>query len=199
MGGDRIDSENGVKLEHPLRLICHKLTCLSETDLSIICIRSFLTESIVVLSSAGSFLQARSMRQSMCRDVVDHYQHQPEGNGAVLLKDQITHHYDELSPYYRDMWGVHIHHGYWKTGLETKEEAQEQLINELISRARIAKSKRILDVGCGLGGTALYLNKQRSTLIKCLVHMCAGSRSHLPKSKSEMISPSRGAPTFGLS
>ncbi|MBO0754520.1 MAG: class I SAM-dependent methyltransferase, partial [Bradyrhizobiaceae bacterium] len=82
-----------------------------------------------------------------------------EGNDIVLLKDQITHHYDELSPYYRDMWGVHIHHGYWKTGVETKEEAQEQLINELISRARITKSKRILDVGCGLGGSAIYLNK----------------------------------------
>jgi tocopherol O-methyltransferase len=85
--------------------------------------------------------------------------HQLEGNGAVLLKDQITQHYDELSPYYRDMWGVHIHHGYWKTGGETKEEAQEQLINEMISRARIIKSKRILDVGCGLGGTAIYLNR----------------------------------------
>ena len=75
------------------------------------------------------------------------------------LKDQITHHYDELSPYYRDVWGVHIHHGYWTTGQETKEEAQEQLINQLISRARITESKRILDVGCGLGGTAIYLNK----------------------------------------
>jgi tocopherol O-methyltransferase len=78
----------------------------------------------------------------------------------VRLKDQIAHHYDELSPYYRDMWGVHIHHGYWKTGVETKEDAQEQLINELISRAGITKSKRILDVGCGLAGTAIYLNKE---------------------------------------
>jgi tocopherol O-methyltransferase len=98
----------------------------------------------------GSFLQASPAPP----DIVN-----PGGNGAVLLKDQIIHHYDELSPYYRDVWGIHIHHGYWKTGAETKEEAQEQLINELISRGKITKSRRILDVGCGLAGTAIYLNK----------------------------------------
>jgi tocopherol O-methyltransferase len=75
------------------------------------------------------------------------------------LKEQIIHHYDELSPYYRDVWGVHIHHGYWKAGTESKEEAQEQLIRELISRAKIENNTRILDVGCGMGGTGVYLSK----------------------------------------
>ena len=75
------------------------------------------------------------------------------------LKQKIVQHYDELSPYYRDLWGVHIHHGYWKSGSETKEEAQEQLIRELVSRAGIQNGARILDVGCGLGGAAIYLNK----------------------------------------
>jgi cyclopropane fatty-acyl-phospholipid synthase-like methyltransferase len=77
----------------------------------------------------------------------------------MILKDRIIQHYDELSAYYRDLWGVHIHHGYWKTGQETKEEAQEQLIRELLWRAKIGNRARILDVGCGLGGTAIYLNK----------------------------------------
>jgi len=77
----------------------------------------------------------------------------------MFLKDQIVRHYDELSPFYRDVWGVHIHHGYWNTGKETKEEAQEQLIRELISRAGIKNGSRILDVGCGLGGSAIFLSK----------------------------------------
>jgi len=75
------------------------------------------------------------------------------------MKDRIIQHYDELSPYYKDLWGVHIHHGYWNPATETKEKAQEQLIRELISRAKIENGARILDVGCGLGGTAIYLNK----------------------------------------
>lgn len=77
----------------------------------------------------------------------------------MLLKDRIARHYDELSPLYRDIWGVHIHHGYWKNGTETKEEAQEQLIRELIARAKIKERCRILDVGCGLGGSAIFLSE----------------------------------------
>jgi tocopherol O-methyltransferase len=77
----------------------------------------------------------------------------------VDLKHQIIRHYDELSPYYKELWGIHIHHGYWATGQETKEEAQEQLIRELISRAGIQPGAKVLDVGCGLGGTAIHLNK----------------------------------------
>src|SRR5215475_130239 len=76
-----------------------------------------------------------------------------------MLKDQIVQHYDELSPLYKDIWGVHIHHGYWKNGSETKEEAQEQLIRELVARAGIKNGCRILDVGCGLGGSAIFLSE----------------------------------------
>jgi tocopherol O-methyltransferase len=78
----------------------------------------------------------------------------------MLLKDRIVRHYDELSPFYKDIWGVHIHHGYWKTGAERKEEAQEQLITELLARTSIKTGCRILDVGCGLGGSAIFLSKK---------------------------------------
>ncbi len=81
------------------------------------------------------------------------------------LKEKIIQHYDEISPYYRDLWGVHIHHGYWKTGLETKEVAQEQLIEQLIARAQIQPRATILDVGCGLGGTAIYLHEKLSAQV----------------------------------
>jgi tocopherol O-methyltransferase len=77
----------------------------------------------------------------------------------MLLKERIVRHYDELSPFYRDIWGVHIHHGYWKSGTERKEEAQEQLIKELLARANIKNGCRILDVGCGLGGSAIFLSE----------------------------------------
>ena len=77
----------------------------------------------------------------------------------MFLKEQIVRHYDELRSFYRNVWGIHIHHRYWNTGREAKEEAQEQLIRELISRAEIKQGSRILDVGCGLGGPASYLSK----------------------------------------
>jgi tocopherol O-methyltransferase len=74
-------------------------------------------------------------------------------------KKKICDHYDRVSPYYSSLWGEHIHHGYWIEGNETKEEAQIQLIEHLAQAAAIAPESRILDVGCGLGGSSIYLAK----------------------------------------
>jgi len=44
------------------------------------------------------------------------------------LKGRIKEHYDKCSPYYFDLWGEHIHHGYWLTGDETKEQGKNEAI-----------------------------------------------------------------------
>ena len=72
-------------------------------------------------------------------------------------KTKIIEHYDQLSPYYRTLWGEHLHHGFWKTGTETKEEAQTALTAHLADAAQIPYGADILDVGCGFGGSGLYL------------------------------------------
>lgn len=80
------------------------------------------------------------------------------GPESPLAVDDIREHYDQLSPLYRTFWGEHIHHGYWH-GDESAAEAQINLTRELARRARIAEGDRVLDVGCGLGGSALLLAK----------------------------------------
>jgi len=87
------------------------------------------------------------------------------GGDRSDIKQKIIEHYDELSPYYHDLWGQHIHHGYWKTNTETKEQAQIQLIDELATRAEIKKGSTILDVGCGVGGTSIYLANKYSAQV----------------------------------
>ena len=72
-------------------------------------------------------------------------------------KERIRALYDRLSPYYHSLWGEHIHHGYWIRGDETKEQAQVQLIEHLAQAARILPGSSILDVGCGLGASSIYL------------------------------------------
>ena len=79
--------------------------------------------------------------------------------------EDIREHYDSLSPFYRTFWGEHIHHGYWK-GDESAAEAQENLIRELATRARITEGDRVLDVGCGLGGSAMYLAREYGAMVK---------------------------------
>src|SRR5690348_9190715 len=72
-------------------------------------------------------------------------------------KHKIIEHYDIVSPYYRALWGEHLHHGYWICGDETKEKAQVQLIEHLAQLASVTPGSDILDIGCGFGATSLYL------------------------------------------
>jgi tocopherol O-methyltransferase len=74
-------------------------------------------------------------------------------------KHKIVEHYDLVSPYYYSLWGEHLHHGYWVHGNETKEAAQIQLVEYLARLANVRPGSRILDIGCGFGGSSLHLAK----------------------------------------
>jgi tocopherol O-methyltransferase len=74
-------------------------------------------------------------------------------------KRKIIAHYDVVSPYYRTLWGEHLHHGYWATGAESPAEAQLALTAYLAEAAQIPTGAAILDVGCGFGGSSIYLAK----------------------------------------
>ena len=72
-------------------------------------------------------------------------------------KSRIIEHYDVVSPYYRSLWGEHLHHGYWIRGDESKEKAQLQLIEHLAQLADVKRGADILDIGCGFGASSIYL------------------------------------------
>jgi tocopherol O-methyltransferase len=77
-------------------------------------------------------------------------------------KTRVLDHYNRVSPYYRALWGEHIHHGYWIRGDESKDTAQVQLIEHLAGAANLQPRSRILDVGCGFGGSSIYLARKYS-------------------------------------
>ena len=41
----------------------------------------------------------------------------------------VAAHYDELDPFYREVWGEHVHHGFWATGRESPTAAAEALVD----------------------------------------------------------------------
>lgn len=65
-------------------------------------------------------------------------------------------------------FGVHLHWGYWQTIKKvvcSDEEfhlAAEKLSHKLCNIARIKNNEKILDVGCGFGGTLSYINNHFS-------------------------------------
>ena len=73
--------------------------------------------------------------------------------------DHIRKHYDRLSFLYRLFWGEHLHHGYWEKN-ESAPRAQIQLMERLAERAGIPRGAKVLDIGCGLGGSAMWLAQQ---------------------------------------
>jgi tocopherol O-methyltransferase len=74
-------------------------------------------------------------------------------------KEKITEFYDLVSSHFHELWGEHLHHGYWIQGNETKERAQIQLIEHLAQLAKIRPGRKILDVGCGSGASSIFLAK----------------------------------------
>lgn len=66
----------------------------------------------------------------------------------------VAEHYDALDPFYRDIWGQHVHHGLWATGRETPAEATEKMSHRVLAGLALRPGARLADIGCGYGGTA---------------------------------------------
>ncbi|HSX03571.1 MAG TPA: class I SAM-dependent methyltransferase [Rhabdochlamydiaceae bacterium] len=72
-------------------------------------------------------------------------------------RETIAAHYNDLDPFYRAIWGEHVHHGYWKTGRETVEVATFQLTELVAEQAQLFSGAHVCDVGCGYGATSRLL------------------------------------------
>jgi tocopherol O-methyltransferase len=77
----------------------------------------------------------------------------------MLRPITFSKHYDRLSFLYRLFWGEHLHHGYWDAD-QSAAQAQVRLMERLAEQARVPRGARVLDIGCGLGGSAFWLAYQ---------------------------------------
>lgn len=87
------------------------------------------------------------------------------------IYQQIQEFYDASSGLWENVWGEHMHHGYYGKDGNLKlnrRQAQINLIEELLTWAQVESSdfpsgrlsqrpQTILDVGCGIGGSSLFL------------------------------------------
>ncbi|MBE9006455.1 methyltransferase domain-containing protein [Fortiea sp. LEGE XX443] len=76
------------------------------------------------------------------------------------LYQQIQQFYDASSGLWEEIWGEHMHHGYYGadgTQKKDRRQAQIDLIEEILNWANVKTVTNILDVGCGIGGSSLYL------------------------------------------
>ncbi len=58
------------------------------------------------------------------------------------------------------LWGINYHYGFWDESTNHLLKATRKL-NEVLSQiAKISKKDHILDAGCGVGGSSIYLAKK---------------------------------------
>lgn len=69
----------------------------------------------------------------------------------------VASHYDDLDLFYREIWGLHIHHGFWRTGNESSSLATVELLEQLMRDVELPSNAQVCDVGCGYGETSRYL------------------------------------------
>lgn len=85
------------------------------------------------------------------------------------LRTGIAEFYDESSGVWEEMWGEHMHHGFYELPPPQKllehRDAQIRMIEEALSFAAISeedfkKPRRVVDIGCGIGGSSRYLARK---------------------------------------
>lgn len=78
----------------------------------------------------------------------------------TVTKSSIRNHYDLTTPFYRLLWGPHIHHGFWEHD-ESPRTAQLKLTERLADLAGVQAGDQVIDVGCGMGGSSIHLARAR--------------------------------------
>jgi len=79
------------------------------------------------------------------------------------LNEGIAAFYDQSTPLWEEIWGDHLHHGYYPNGSAEgvdHQAAQVDMIDRALDWASISNKKNILDVGCGLGGSSRYFARK---------------------------------------
>eukprot|EP00640_Fibrocapsa_japonica_P003279 CAMPEP_0113935140 /NCGR_PEP_ID=MMETSP1339-20121228/2358_1 /TAXON_ID=94617 /ORGANISM="Fibrocapsa japonica" /LENGTH=316 /DNA_ID=CAMNT_0000937191 /DNA_START=229 /DNA_END=1179 /DNA_ORIENTATION=- /assembly_acc=CAM_ASM_000762 len=77
------------------------------------------------------------------------------------LKKGIGQFYDDSSAVWEEIWGEHMHHGYYPDGpRKDHQQAQIDMIEESLKWAGITEVKHALDCGCGIGGSSRHLARK---------------------------------------
>jgi len=104
---------------------------------------------------------------------------------------EIVDYYDRTEVHYRRAWDLQhslaMHYGYWNAETKNFRESLRQLNVELAAYAGIHSGDRVLDAGCGVGGSSIFLAKE----LNC-------STTGITLSQKQVESASRNAAENGV-
>lgn len=84
-------------------------------------------------------------------------------DSLIVSRGDVARYYDYTLPFYRLFWHGKtraIHYGIWDTHTRTHTEALLNSNRLLAQAVHITQADTVLDVGCGVGGSALWLARE---------------------------------------
>ena len=88
----------------------------------------------------------------------------------MFSKNDISRYYDLSEVHYRKVWDLDksrsLHYGYWDNSVKNFHEALLNINKVLAEIAEIKEGENILDAGCGVGGSSLWLAKEKNCTVK---------------------------------
>jgi len=97
----------------------------------------------------------------------------------------VARHYDEVDPFYRELWGEHLHHGLWLTGDEGSEQRVHGGVGPLSHQRGIEGGRALRDERCRTEG-----KKDEVTDNSLHLGQCLPSRSLRPVTRDLKWPPS---------
>jgi cyclopropane-fatty-acyl-phospholipid synthase len=117
-------------------------------------IRDFLTLFATNREGLRGFPTLKALRR-----VVKKLKRWRQGNTVAKSGANVRHHYDLSNDFYR-LWldeDMHYSCAYWAKPDDTLETAQRNKLRHIAAKLDLKPGQRVLDIGCGWGGNALYL------------------------------------------
>lgn len=83
---------------------------------------------------------------------------------------EIADYYDQTVTHYRKFWDLNhslaIHYGIWEAGIRNFRQSLQNTNRILAEKAEVKQSDYVLDAGCGIGGSAIYIAKRYNCRVK---------------------------------
>jgi len=102
----------------------------------------------------------------------------------MFSQKDIARYYDVSESQYRFFWNLDksrsLHYGYWDKSTKTFHEALLNINKVLSDKVRITQEHKVLDAGCGIGGSSIWLAKN----IGCNVTGISLSQKQVNKAKA---------------
>ena len=74
------------------------------------------------------------------------------------IKDRVSRYYDTVQVLYSTFWSrTGVHYGFWEAGTWRRSQAIRNMDELVAAELQVRPGDRVLDAGCGVGGTSLFL------------------------------------------